>query len=1494
MPSSFSSSEPHHSPYECRVTSEAVVAVALPNGAEMGVAVLSTMACAVCAPLNVDLTPEELLKDMQDLGAEVVLVAAGEGAKFGGTGEGTPVQVLELHADVDVCGLFRLSGQVKGVPRPSEDEIFHRDRDDRVLLLQTSGTSGKKKTVPYTLDTLVVGATCVIASWGLGPSDVCFNMMPLFHTGGIVRNLLSPILAGGATILAPGFDAGLFWDAGPRLGVTWYYGAPTMHQMLLAEAARRGDHRRARLRLVGNAAGPLLPSLAQALKSTFWGATVLPSYGMTECMPISSPPQSYQLDRVGTSGRSVGPQLAIVDEKGREVSRGQIGRIAVQGPPNFHGYEGVEDSVNERLPGGWFDTGDLGYMDTEGYLFITGRSKDVINRGGEIISPVEVEDAVVSHPRIEAAMAFSVAHDVLQEVVAVGVVMKAGCGRVGLAQLQQHVAGTLHPSKWPQDIIYMDRLPLTVTKKLQRVGMAGRLGLPEIADSTSAQQRLFEATCPPGHSSPQQPVPCTPVSLDSELARVAQELMKDARVSDAAAVQMPNGIVAFVVLSGPQGKNGSDTVFLKAILDSAQPPLHDYAQPEHFVTIPKISRTTSGAVDDAWLTANAPAACVYVAPRNDAETRVQWVFAEILGLPQDEVSVLGDFFLLGGDSLRAGRCIAALRKEFGVELKVGDLYQRRTPERLAEHLGPAGSAAGAAAPGRVIAGYAPPEHLCTARSNTSAAALVLQALPVVVAWPVKRICTWYFFAWVLGCLRQSIEYSGGPGGVIIGALLLILSLYITIAARAIAAPLLGLAVKWLIVGRTRPGAYPLWGSYYLRRMLSHHLLAIGGRGVFEWHSALLPWYYRLGGAKIGKGVSIHPKAILSDFDLVTIGDGACIDAALVRPFRLATGTMLLQPLSIGTGARVCLKSAVAPGSAVPDDAVLGPLSSTHELGAEEAKANNKFASCCRPLLPNPNFASVALMGWPIIILCKVFAAIPPLLGLVGLVAAFNGHVGSREGLADTLRWFANPKRFGWYILIRIARAVFTPMFNLAAVIVVKKLVIGKFKPGPRDMSQWGLLRHWLMAKLLPGGDLGKVAPLVGRNLELVSCIYRAMGAKIGKRVWWPGSGLDMVEYDLLEIGDDVVFGSRSAVITTDTEESQRVVIGNGAMVADRCVLLPGTRVGRNAVLGSGTLAPKGFDAPGGSVWLGSSGGEATLWQAGDPATADADTTTPYGRAMHLGEADYRVWPLGLHVVMASCLVAMKAVFWLLPLLAVLAVTFQGWDELPPGGLSNPAALGCLIFSSIVAYPFAAVAALGIVIATKWIIIGQREEGDYDWDKSAYNQCWLLHRAIQTINKAPVVGDILERLGGSIYVVWFFRLMGADIGKNVCLYPNGADPPMTEPDLVTIQDNACVDDASLVCHINSRGEFKLNKLFVGDGAVLCAHTRLLSGAAMSERSTLLEHTLVVGGDIVPEGSTFQGWPAEMLFQQQPKTDAKPEVSEVRIDISADRQKPSEEE
>ena len=236
----------------------------------------------------------------------------------------------------------------------------------------------------------------------------------------------------------------------------------------------------------------------------------------------------YNLERPGTSGQIVGPACQIQDDAGNELPRGSVGNISLKGHPVTRGYENNPKANAESFnAGGWFMTGDMGKMDEDGYLYLTGRNKDVINRGGEIISPVEIDEALQTHPFVKNCLAFSTPHDLLQETIGVLIVPVPGVPRPGLKALQEYAARSLHSSKWPQLVVYADNLPKTNTAKAQRTGLDKRLGLPSISDEASELERTFEAQMVPPGTPIKTSISCALVYPD--LSAVANALARPGR-----------------------------------------------------------------------------------------------------------------------------------------------------------------------------------------------------------------------------------------------------------------------------------------------------------------------------------------------------------------------------------------------------------------------------------------------------------------------------------------------------------------------------------------------------------------------------------------------------------------------------------------------------------------------------------------------------------------------------------------------------------------------------------------------------------------------------------------------------------------------------------------------------------------------------------------------------------------------------------------------------
>ncbi|KAJ6635928.1 putative CoA ligase CCL9, partial [Pseudolycoriella hygida] len=385
------------------------------------------MAYCTCVPSNYKLTSEELLADYKQLKVRAVVV---------------PYSRLSIGNDALIDGIRRAGMQLIGLKTSYDSRFtFSLVEDPKNRIRNSTSNASQISTTPSLNE-----ANDIVIS-----TDTLINMMPLFHIGGIIRNLLTPIFSGGSVIQCQGFDPVLFCDIlAKQTSPVWFYGVASMQQSIIQEVAMRKLPSKYcdLVKKVCNAGGSLPPLLAKDIKATFRRATVLPSYGMTECMPICAPPIDYGLQLEGTSGRVAGPELAIAIDGNITFQDNIVGHILVRGGPCFEGYEDVDNSLTFDADG-FFDTGDMGYM-KDGFIYITCRSKEVINRGGEILSPLEIENVIVTHPRVAQVMAFSVPHQTLQEAVGCVIVPHDPNTRPDIPCLRTFLEKKLHPSKHPE------------------------------------------------------------------------------------------------------------------------------------------------------------------------------------------------------------------------------------------------------------------------------------------------------------------------------------------------------------------------------------------------------------------------------------------------------------------------------------------------------------------------------------------------------------------------------------------------------------------------------------------------------------------------------------------------------------------------------------------------------------------------------------------------------------------------------------------------------------------------------------------------------------------------------------------------------------------------------------------------------------------------------------------------------------------------------------
>lgn len=451
---------------------EDTVAIVMPNGVAMAVAFLSVAASAIAAPLNPGYTRKEFDFYFDDLKPRAVIVEEGGGANAIEAARAKGVAVLEL-AKVDAGpGMFAVTGHAG----PAAGRRIATP-DDVALLLHTSGTTARPKIVPLTHRQLTASTNNIVRSLSLSSADRGLHIMPMFHVHGLVAGLLAPLAAGGAVFCTPGFERTAFpiWLA--EAAPSWLTAAPTMLQSILAWATRDPEAARvAKLRFIRSCSAALPTAVAEGLEAAF-GAQVVEAYAMTEAAhQITSNPLPSLTRKFGSVGMAAGPEVTILDGEGAALPIGEIGEVAIRGENVMHGYRDNPEANKSAFSGAWFRTGDLGAFDADGYLWLTGRAKEMINRGGEKISPIEIENRLLNHPAVAQAVAFAVPHLTLGEEVGAAVVLRSP---VTAGELRTFLLGELSPSKAPRAIQFLDELPKGPTGKLQRVGLAAALGLGE-------------------------------------------------------------------------------------------------------------------------------------------------------------------------------------------------------------------------------------------------------------------------------------------------------------------------------------------------------------------------------------------------------------------------------------------------------------------------------------------------------------------------------------------------------------------------------------------------------------------------------------------------------------------------------------------------------------------------------------------------------------------------------------------------------------------------------------------------------------------------------------------------------------------------------------------------------------------------------------------------------------------------------------------------------
>ena len=448
------------------------VAIILPNGPEMAVASLAAAAYATCAPLNPAYGEGELRFYLGDLRPKALILPESHIGQARTVAAGLGIRCLDAWwTDTRPSGSFELRGLDGSAPAAAPS----RGCEEVALVLHTSGTTSRPKIVPLTQRNICSSAANIASSLQLTPQDRCLNVMPLFHVHGLVGALFASLSAGASVVCLPGMKEGRFAAWLDEFRPSWYTAVPTIHEAVLREIAHRPVSRGMReLRFVRSSSAALPAALARELETRL-GVPVIEAYGMTEAShQVASNPLPPLPRKLGSVGLAAGTEVAIMGDDGRLLSADETGEIVIRGDTVMLGYEANADANRVAFEKGWFRTGDVGRLDSDGYLTITGRLKELINRAGEKVSPREVEEALLEHVAVRQAAAFAVRHPTLGEDVAAAVVLKAGASTAE-DELRGFLFGRLPEFKIPTRVVIVDEIPTSATGKIERIGLADRL-----------------------------------------------------------------------------------------------------------------------------------------------------------------------------------------------------------------------------------------------------------------------------------------------------------------------------------------------------------------------------------------------------------------------------------------------------------------------------------------------------------------------------------------------------------------------------------------------------------------------------------------------------------------------------------------------------------------------------------------------------------------------------------------------------------------------------------------------------------------------------------------------------------------------------------------------------------------------------------------------------------------------------------------------------------
>ena len=464
------------------------IGVVHPDGPEMAVAFLGTIACATFVPFVRNASGDEFAAQLSQNRVNALIVDAGSPSPAVASATALGIPVIEAHPLTDAAATAGLTW--KGGRRPTAVTTGLAEPDDVALLLNTSGTTALPKRVPLTHANILASAHFIAAALGLGRADRSLHIMSMAHIAGLVSAILSPLTAGGSVVCTPGFATDRFAAWLAEFRPTWTTAVPAIHEAIVDLVDRGGlDASNTSLRFIRSVASPIAEPVLEKLEAAF-RVPIVQAYGMTEALCLTCTPLFPYRRKPHSVGVSFCPEVAVMADDGTLLPSGEAGEVVARGPYVFGGYEDNEEANRRAFADGWFRTGDLGRFDQEGHLYLTGRIKEIINRGGQKVAPPEVEAVLLAHPAVREACVFGVAHSSLGEAVVAAVVVRDGAEPTE-KDLRRFASEKLAQFKVPQQILRVASLPRNAQGKVPRPEMGARFGhllRKEFADPETATE----------------------------------------------------------------------------------------------------------------------------------------------------------------------------------------------------------------------------------------------------------------------------------------------------------------------------------------------------------------------------------------------------------------------------------------------------------------------------------------------------------------------------------------------------------------------------------------------------------------------------------------------------------------------------------------------------------------------------------------------------------------------------------------------------------------------------------------------------------------------------------------------------------------------------------------------------------------------------------------------------------------------------------------------